>query len=471
MNNFKFFKKERVYYKKITCKRVTMDIIKKVSLITKLTQDFKKKRIILDESKKNFGFDTFLQLKDVDNKDEVKGYPFKLCNDSQTIKFGLKVICIDTSFNKNQHPCQLEILYLKFLTKYLTTLTPHIVPYIHSQKISNNCVALKRLHLKQLEKRDMIKSSSLLLVSEFIEGGSLDKWVYRRYQANKDITDIEWKYIIFSLIYTLHVLQLNFKLNHNDCHYGNILVDESEKSGVYYVYKVNGKQYYFKNQNILCMFWDLEFGNCYNKSIPNSYPNLLILSNTYVDRKSGLNVENNDKKTVNIPINYNEVYDVHYLLGSFLDICQSDNVCNWIEDFYPAELIDFVDPYSSSNKSSSLSLELSKLNLNDSESKGSNSETETESSNSESDSESESESDSDSESSNSESESESESESDSETDEKSIYIEEGRLINGVEKLYNLPNPLKVLESGFFDEFLIKPNDFNKETAIYFNESI
>jgi hypothetical protein len=424
------------------------NLLEKIEFIRKLSQNYKKKRIILDENKLNFGFDTFSSLKNVDNSDgDIKGYPFMIYNKNDPIKYGLKVIPIDTSFSRDQHPCQLEIIFLKHLSKYITTLTPHVVPYIHSQKVSNKCTALKKLNLKNLETKSFIKSNSLLLVSQYIEGGSLEKWVFKRYENDNNLSDYEWKYMIFGLIYTLHVWQLNFRMNHNDCHFGNILVDESLKGNGYYVYTINNKVYYLKNQGFLCMFWDFEVSASYNNSIPQNYPNQLILTNTFYDKKKGINIEKLSKTTFTTPINFNEVYDVHYLLGSILDLAQSETICNWIKDLYPEELIDEID------MSSTMSSE-SFINSSNTSSLYRTSEESSEIYSSETD--------------NSESESDSESETDSI---KNLYIEKGRLINGVEKLYDLPNPLHVLESGFFDEFLIKPKDFDEKTAIFFKERI
>ena len=52
-----------------------------------------------------------------------------------------------------------------------------------------------------------------------------------------------------------------------------------------------------------------------------------------------------------------------------------------------------------------------------------------------------------------------------------MFLQEGRLVNGVESMFNLPKPFDLLSHDFFKEFTIKPNDFDEETAIYFKSGL
>ena len=77
-----------------------MDLLDRFKLIKNISQDYKKKRIILDENKLNFGFEVFSSLKKVTNEDgQVKGYPFKLYNKKETQTPDV-VFCPFLIFNK-----------------------------------------------------------------------------------------------------------------------------------------------------------------------------------------------------------------------------------------------------------------------------------------------------------------------------------------------------------------------------------
>ena len=88
-----------------------------------IRHEIKKKRIFFDENKERFGLDNISQLVKVKNTSEVKGYPFKASKSAYNkitagIRFGLKVVPIETKYDKSEHPCNLENLVLKLLCQY-----------------------------------------------------------------------------------------------------------------------------------------------------------------------------------------------------------------------------------------------------------------------------------------------------------------------------------------------------------------
>ena len=423
-----------------------LSLIEKQNLFKKLAQEYKKKRLVLDEHKFNFGFDKCIVLKKVTNITSVKGYPFKLYNKNDNVKFGLKVIPLERDYNKEQHPGNLELIFLKYLSNHTQTLTPHIVQYIHSQKISNRSLSIKHLNLKRLELDDIIRSQSLLLLSQFIEGESLYDFIKNN---DQELSLLEWKQIIFGIVYTLHVLQLNFKLNHNDCHYGNVLIDKYRpEPNSYNVYSTCNREFYLENMGYLSMIWDLEYSMSYNKTIPNNYPNAFIVADC--EFKDG---KYHEPDTSNRPINFNKYYDLHFFLTSLLELVIPQEIFDWILSIYPIEVI----PEDSDSECDS-----------DSESDSENSDCESCSGCSRCNSESDSSS---LEADNSESW-----ESDTDTGTSSynavnMYLEDKQLINGVEKLFKLPTPQDILESDFFAEFLIKPQNIDREKSMFFNEKI
>ena len=468
----------------------------KMEILSNISREIRKRRFILDESVPNFGFDKMSLLTKVDNVFQVKGYPMVASKVTSKIlkgvKVGLKIVPIETKYPKDEHPSSLEIIALKELTKEIVckNVSPHIAYYLGSQKVPNKCKALKFLNLKRLEVEELIRTHSNILISEFIEGNSLDTWVYDIYEDDRTISDEEWRILVFQLVYTLAVIQKKYKLMHNDMHYGNILIDTSLKKepGQYFVYTINGKKYYMKNTGYMAKLWDWEFGMVYSDKIQDYYPNKFIIGKYTFDRKKFITKEvelDSDESTeFNVPYNYNEIYDLHYFLTSLLDLYISQELFDWIVSIYPDELIpreDSSDCSSSDNSESELEnvseikeesdddddeilkKKLSKLDIKldiklDSENKKTNKISDKASSNKASDKASD-------ESSDYESESNSESDT-SETYDR--YLADGRIRNGIDDEFeDLPIPIKLLDHEFFERFTKKPTDFDESKAIYF----
>ena len=446
----------------------------KLSILKSIRGDIKRRRFILDENIKRFGFDEIKQLKKVKNTSEVKGYPFvvskKVSKALRGLKLGLKVVPSELKYNKLEHPSNLEYIALKELTDNIVckNISPHIAFYISVQKVSNKSKALKFLNLKQLEVKNLIRSNSTILLSEYVEGGSLDNWIYNIYEEDNKISDEEWKGMVFQLVYTLAVIQRYYKMMHNDFHYGNILIDNTIKPGGYFVYQINGKEYYIKNNGIIPKIWDFEFGMVYSNKIKDFYPNKFIIGDLEHDRKTHITKDPEDiikkfkkysknqgsdtdtdtdtdtdadtEEDRNVPYNYNEVYDLHYFLVSLLDLYISQDLYDLIINIYPNELIprdDSSDTSSTANKKSSSS----ESNSSESSSNESNSNS-------------------------------NESSSDPSSDPGIEYLTDGRINCGVEQLFdNLPTPMKLLDHGFFRFLTVKPSDFKISEAIYFKSGI
>jgi len=431
----------------------------KKELLKKIRHEIKKKRIFLDESKDKFGFEEFTQLIKVKNTSEVKGYPFKAYSpklNEHGIKYGIKIMPVETKYDKKEHPGNLENIILKELTDNIVdkNISPHIAYYIGLNKISNKSRSLKMLNLKRLEVEEKIRTHSNMLIAEFAEGGSLDNWIYNTYEFDKEIDDNTWKSIVFQIVYTLAVIQYHYKLMHNDFHYGNILIDDTIEPGGYIVYEINGKHFYIPNIGVLPLGWDWEFSMCYSDKIPESYPNKFIIGDHTYDRKTHKTIINKelvvDREDFNVPVNYNEVYDLHFFLTSLLDLYISQDLFDWVMKLYPQEVIPENEDSSYSSKSSDSS--------NNSDSSGSDSSESELENNSKIETESESFSEIDT---------ETESETESTISSEIVYVSEGRLINGAEELFDLPTPMKLINDSFFECFTKKPADFDESTAIYY----
>ena len=444
----------------------------KLDILKSIRHEIKKRRFILDENTEKFGFDSMSQLAKVKNTSEVKGYPFVVSKNVSKIlkgqKLALKLLPSELKYEKTEHPANVECIILKELTDniILKGVSPHIAFYIGNQKVTNKSRAVKFLNLKRLEVEELIRPSSNMLISQFVEGGSLDNWVYNCSENDIPITDIMWKGIVFQLIYTIAVLQKKYRLMHNDFHYGNILIDTSVKSGGYFVYTINNKTYYIPNNGCIPMGWDYEFSMVYSDNIEDFFPNKFIVGRYNYNRKTFITKDPSEIDTdseMNVPYNYNETYDLHYFLTSLLDLYISQELFDWIVRLYPTELIpedlsetttdttsdttdatdatdttnttDTTDTIDSADITTDVVPDLENLEISDSSSSDSN---------------------------------ESGSSNESSSSSGIIYLSDGRMINGVEKLFdNLPTPLNILNDTFFESLTIKPDDFEESKAVYF----
>jgi hypothetical protein len=448
-----------------------IDFKKKQKNLKELRHEIKKKRILFNENVDKFGMDEFTQLVKVKNTSQIKGYPFQCSNSvisKRSLKLATKIIPIEKKFDKTEHPCYIEDIILKELTDNIVQkdISPHITYFLGVQKINNKARAVKHLNLKRLEVEEKIRTHSHMIISEYVPGGSLDNWIRECYEDDLDISDEQWKIMTFQIIYTMAVIQHYYKLMHNDCHYGNILIDNSIKPIGYFVYITKDNTYYIKNTGVIPKLFDFEFSMSYNDAIPNNYPNKFIIGDLSYDRKKHFTDESNKNpdEIYNVPYNYNKVYDLHYFLTSLLDLYISKELFDWIISLYPEELIpeEDVSTYTSNSRSYTESTDSDSTDSDSTDSDSNNSDS-TENNSTEEHSIS---------SSGTESHSSIDSSTNSETEssEESV-LEDGRLINGVEKLYNLPTPMLLLNSGFFKEFTKKPDDFDEDLAIYFSAQI
>lgn len=456
---------------------------KKIDMLKSIRHEMKRKRFLLDESVDKFGFDELTQLAKVAQKSQIKGWPFMGSKvQSKVLKgipLGLKIMPVETKYEKFEHPSNLEFIALKELTDNIVckNISPHIAFYIATQKVSNKSRALKPLNIKRLEIEEKIRSHSNILVSEFVTGGSLDNWVYDIYENDGEISDTEWKGLVFQLVYTIAIIQQYYKMMHNDFHYGNILIDTSIKAGGYFVYETNNKKYYVKNTGFIPKLWDFEFSMIYSNKIADFYPNKYIVGNFEHDRsthftkepiqktpKSDDDTETETEIDINVPYNYNEVYDLHYFLTSLLDLYISQDLFDWIVSLYPEELIpkeEYTEVSSEYDGSTNDSQDSGKETVSSRSSKSSSSSRCSKSSSSDS---------SDSKTCGT-SDTGSYIDTDSSVSDYDEFLSEGRMRNGVEKQFDLPTPVTLLSNKFFECLTEKPDDFDEKEAIYFKSNI
>jgi len=301
-----------------------LTVKKRLDLLINTEDKIRKRVLVFDPKRSQFGFRHMQQMFPVDLADEIKGIPTVAYNNhTDHMKFAIKVIPLENRYEREVHPSQLEVKYLKEFTGLVRNFnTPHIGYYFDHFQVQNNCKALTCFPLKEF-RRELYKDT-LVLVAEFVSGGSLEEWIQTDETAV--IADGVWKYIIFSVIWTLYILQDKYRLVHADMHFGNILIDTcistQDKGPLEYRLSVDGKDrvFHVPSLGVLCKAWDCEFARAY-KGMDGVYPNRF------------------GAKEDNIPNYFNPVYDLHCFLVSLLELNIPTSVKDFIQSVYPPELI------------------------------------------------------------------------------------------------------------------------------------
>lgn len=458
-----------------------INLKKRLELLKSIRAQIDNGEIVFDETKPNFGFKRLDQLFPVICQ-EVKGYPCLAFNKlSDKLKYGVKIIPQDNNFSKESHPSEIELNLLQEFTKLIDSLvTPHITYYLSRKKVPNSRKALIDFPLKPLKKN--IYNDSHILVSEFVPGGSIEEWI----QEEVNITEKQWKYIVFSVAWTLLVLGDRYKFIHSDFHYGNILIDSSVNPSNRTLYRYtlkdsNNKQLVFNvaNVGIIPKMWDFEYASTFKET-----PDLKIQNNGYFEEEE------------NVPHEYNPYYDLHSFFHSIKELNIPKNLEDFIDSIYSKEALEFTGHKKFASPSTASTCSTSSTNSRNTDSlesccskdscdcgeysinsanyheyfyktdeEMSDDEQYYNKNNDSTDSESDSEkghsnnesskndtNDETKRSSNSSCSSRSSGSSDSSEEERSEFLLEGRLINGAEQKLKLPTPMDILTHEYFASY-------------------
>jgi hypothetical protein len=409
-------------------------VSKRLNLLIETQKKIDDSKIKFDVETSNFGFKRMEQLYPVKIRDDIKGYPCIAYDKfSDSIKFGIKVIPLESRYREDSHPCRIEVTLIKEFTKLVRNyVTPHVTYFFKDMMVSNKKKSLTRFPLKSL-RHDILKESKVL-IAEYVPGGSIEEWI----QEQPNITEKQWKYIVFSVAWTLLVLQNEYKFMHNDFHYGNILIDTSidptDSSFIKYVLNKNGhEQTSFNVQNVglLPKIWDFEFASTYA-------PNMTFQNEFF---------KSDENENDSIPHEFNPYYDLHYFLVTLLDLDIPDRLRDFILDLYPEDVLPPIGDHSDDSTMDSNDQDEEYYRTDESDCSGSETETETETE-TYFDSETTNSSMTDS----SEIDTETESYDSEESQIRTDYMYGPRLLNGTEKVFKLPTPLEILESSYFAEY-------------------
>ena len=226
---------------------------------------------------------------------------------------------------------------------------------------------------------------------------------------------------------------------HNDFHFGNILIDTSIKEGGSFKYVINNTNFYIPNYGFIPKLWDFEYTMVYSNNLA-CHPNKFVLGPLQYDSKNHKTIEDLDlldlgtnDDPLNVPLQYNEVYDLHYFLTSLLELYDFPNSIKiWIRGLYPEVLIPEFDESCYSRKSSGSFQSNNESERSSSESTRSSRSYDTETSQG----------------------------SSSYDVEETDYLYKGRIKNGKEAEFpNLPTPATLLNDDFFSEFRTNNSDY------------
>ncbi|KAJ3303732.1 hypothetical protein HDU93_006454, partial [Gonapodya sp. JEL0774] len=194
------------------------------------------------------------------------------------LKYVVKLNPLSRSYNLTQHPTFLESGILRALQACVRE-TPHLTACFGDLTADLESPAFQSFRTKRYKKCSPYPDANVL-VSEYVCGGGLDHVIDN---APEQLSDEVWRYTVFSVMWTLAILQDKYGLVHADTHFGNVLLDtsllsaeEEEQRGIPPTYvryewvdKVKGDTLVFhvRFPGVLAKLWDFEFANVYKPTI------------------------------------------------------------------------------------------------------------------------------------------------------------------------------------------------------------
>lgn len=206
------------------------------------------------------------------------GLAGKICQDPDChLTYAIKIMAFNEDYPEDvddpNRPENIEIEVIKILNEriLLPKMSPHITLYIQHFR----CEGLPALwQPRQTAKYDqyvfdVIASGDYkddtfnVLISELCQYGSLLDFIKNN---TSQLTDISLVVIYFQFVYTLAQIQKIIPgFRHNDCHCGNILVQEDDNfknhPDKFYLYYYDGHYYRLPVYPFLIKFWDFDFAN------------------------------------------------------------------------------------------------------------------------------------------------------------------------------------------------------------------
>ncbi len=93
-----------------------------------------------------------------------------------------------------------------------------------------------------------------VIISEYCEGGSMRRWRCKKRSL------VEWKSVLFMVLYTVSVMNNHLLLRHNDLHQANVLISTyAPDVSRFFCYKINGNTYYLPCVGVFPKVWDFDW--------------------------------------------------------------------------------------------------------------------------------------------------------------------------------------------------------------------
>ena len=159
---------------------------------------------------------------------------------------------------------------------------------------------MKKLdNIKYEYKKHLFSNKILYIFTKWCNESDLNS-----YTSKYILSEIDWKIILFKIIYTLAVIHNYYpNFRHNDLSSKNILVNVINKRNTADQYSINGSTYSIPDNGIEIYLWDFEYAN-----IDGLTKNPLISENEFITDEYGIRLTGN------------KYYDIHYFLNSLYNI-------------------------------------------------------------------------------------------------------------------------------------------------------
>jgi hypothetical protein len=274
----------------------------------------------IDEYSKNFGFKNFRQF--FPTKEETTSTPplFFIAND----RVFIKVLIRRKEENKPfKDDTALEAKVLKQASNlFKEKITPCIIQYIEDKLIPFDCRSIypyfPRKYFVDYEFKDYLR----VITSEYVVN-SID---LRKWSKKNTYSNFIWKSVVFQIIYTIHCIQKELKIVHNDLHDENIFMKNISPTNVKFI--VSGKEYYFYGITWVPKISDFEF--CSGDDFSNPL----------------------NKRHKSLSQNFNKYYDVYVFLNGLICLknCPQE-IRNMVNEFYSRlDGVEYSDTSSSESE-------------------------------------------------------------------------------------------------------------------------
>lgn len=169
-----------------------------------------------------------------------------------------------TDFHTSAEPANIEAKAMLILRQLImTNVLPNAVLLYKYCVIKNIDIldpgrtnrAFDGLREELHAKPPRIRPQIMCLMSEFVAYGSLRRWAKQRTRS-----DVEWRCVIFQIMYSLAVLNDAINFRHFDLHMSNVLIDATSRSPTRcYSYSINGQTFHVPCCGFFCKIYDFDW--------------------------------------------------------------------------------------------------------------------------------------------------------------------------------------------------------------------